>query len=84
MYYVYVLQSIKYSEKIYIGYTGNLNNRIKQHNQGLSNYTSRFLPWKIIYYEAFLTEKLARTREFRLKTNGNAMIELKKRINLYK
>ena len=40
------------------------------------------MPWKLLYYEAYLSEKSARMREKRLKYNGNAIRELKKRIAL--
>jgi len=46
----YILESN--SRKIYIGCTHNLARRIRQHNQeitGVSKYTRKYGPWKIIY-----------------------------------
>ena len=48
MKYVYLLQSIAYSGKRYIGITGDLERRVSDHNSGRSPHTSRFMPWKIV------------------------------------
>lgn len=81
MYYVYILKSVK-NNQIYMGSTNNLRRRVTEHNDGVVSSTKRYMPWKLFYYEAYPTEKLARTREKRLKYNGNAIRELKKRIGL--
>jgi len=62
MFYVYVLQSEK-DNKLYIGFTSNLKERIKNHNLGLNASTKYRLPLKLIYYEAYLNEKDARLKE---------------------
>lgn len=79
MYYVYVLQSKK-TEELYVGSTSDLKKRFQDHNNGKSFATKRYLPWKLMYYEAYSTEKLARMREKKLKYHGQAIRELKKRI----
>lgn len=79
MYYVYLIKSIKYGE-IYIGSTNNLRHRITNHNNGSEISTRRYRPWQLIYYEAFRSEKDSREREMKLKHHGNAIRELKKRI----
>ncbi|MEX2007707.1 MAG: GIY-YIG nuclease family protein [Candidatus Levyibacteriota bacterium] len=81
MFYVYVLKSIL-NDQIYVGSTKNLKIRFKEHNNGKIISTKRYKPWKLIYYEAYTEEKLARMREKKLKYHGNAMKELKKRIGL--
>ena len=81
MYYVYVLKS-ENMEETYVGSTKDLRRRLKEHNDGLEIYTKRYIPWKLYYYEAYLTEELARVREQKLKHNGNSIRELKKRIGL--
>lgn len=83
MYYVYILKS-KIREEIYIGSTNNLKRRLKEHNSGMETSTKRYAPWELYYYEAYLSENLARLREKKLKHNGNAIRELKKRIGLLK
>ena len=81
MYYLYILKS-KFVEEIYIGSTNDLKRRLKEHNDGVEISTKRYIPWVLYYYEAYLTEKLVRIREKKLKYNGNAIRELKKRIGL--
>ena len=70
MYYVYVLKSIKFPEKIYVGYTNNLNNRLSVHNDGKSTYTSKYKPWKLHGYTAFKDEEKAIKFEKYLKTGS--------------
>lgn len=83
MYYVYFLQG-KLNDQSYVGSTNDLKVRFKQHNDGKITSTKRYKPWKLLYYEAYESESLARIREKRLKYNGNAIRELKKRINFLK
>ena len=70
--------------ELYIGSTNNLKRRLEQHNQGVNMSTKRYIPWKLIYFEAYIREDSARLREKRLKYHGNAIRELKKRLNLRK
>ena len=56
-YTVYVLHSEKY-DKIYIGYTSNLTQRFKSHNElGTKGWTVKYRPWKIVHTEEFETKK---------------------------
>jgi putative endonuclease len=82
MYFVYLLSSKIKSNQIYIGSTNNLVRRLKQHNKGEVFSTKPYSPWKLVYYEAYQNEELAKLREKRLKHHGNAIRELKKRIGL--
>jgi len=79
MYYFYVLKSEK-TNKAYYGITSDLQKRFYQHNNGLSRATKPDIPWKLVYYEAFLSKPLAEEREKMIKYKGKAMAELKKRI----
>ena len=67
MFYVYALYSSKFN-KIYIGQTCDLTNRLIEHNSGKSFYTKRFIPWEIIYTEEFETRGEAMKREKQLKS----------------
>lgn len=80
MYYVYLLKSKKNNNEIYIGSTNNLKRRFSEHNLGKEISTARYKPWKLLYYEAYQSEKDARNREMRLKNHGNSIKQLKKRI----
>lgn len=80
-YYVYILQSIK-NGSFYIGYSADLKNRFKQHNNGESQATRPFRPYRLIFYEAFLHEKDAKNREEYLK-GGYGRKTLKKMLSNY-
>ncbi|OGH38969.1 MAG: hypothetical protein A3B44_03655 [Candidatus Levybacteria bacterium RIFCSPLOWO2_01_FULL_38_21] len=67
MYFVYILQSKK-NQSLYIGYTEDVSNRLKEHNKGKSKATKPFRPYKLIFYEAFLNRKDAKAREIYLKS----------------
>ena len=41
--------------------------RFKEHNSGLSQATKPFIPYKLIFYEAFLNQTDAKNREIYLK-----------------
>jgi putative endonuclease len=58
MHYVYFIWSEKLN-KLYIGETSNLKNRIDFHNAGKQRYTSRGVPWKLVGCREFQNRKLA-------------------------
>lgn len=83
MYYiVYFIESIKFPYRHYIGYTSNLKERIKQHNEGNTISTSKFKPWKLIYAELYLNKHDAMGREKFLKS-GSGWKFLKKQLTHY-
>lgn len=68
MYYVYILQL---SDKtFYVGFSTNLKERIKYHNQGLVSSTKNFRPVKLIFYSAFVSQKKATDFEKYLKSSS--------------
>jgi putative endonuclease len=72
---VYVLFS-KTSDKIYIGYTSNLSERLLSHNiLATKGWTIKFRPWGIIHSEVFPNKAEAMRREKQLKSSrGRAFI----------
>lgn len=66
-YYTYVLYSVNY-DKIYIGYTSNIEKRLYFHNLGIKGWTAKFTPWELIYSENFPTKPEAMKREKELKS----------------
>jgi len=57
MYYTYVLMSVK-NNRLYVGSTNNLRRRFDEHNKGIGGkYTRDNRPYKLIFYEAFLSEE---------------------------
>jgi putative endonuclease len=79
MFYFYIIKSFK-DQSLYFGSTVDLKNRIREHNNGESRYTKNKIPWKLVYYEAYLTLKQARYREWKLKNSANEYRKLKERI----
>lgn len=65
-YYVYILQSLK-NKSLYIGYTSDLKKRFLEHNSGKNRATKPFIPYKLIFYEAFINSRDAKNREEYLK-----------------
>ena len=66
MYYVYILQSQK-DKSYYTGYTTDLKNQFKKHNAKGQKYTSQKVPYKIIWYCAFVEKPKATAFEKYLK-----------------
>ena len=81
MFYTYVLQSEK-NKQIYIGFTSDLKRRLLEHNQGLNFSTKRYIPWKVVYFEACIEKSDALRREKYLKTTQGGRL-LKRRIKDY-
>jgi putative endonuclease len=80
MYYFYVLQSLKEENYFYKGSTNNLEMRLDEHNQGLVVSTRPRRPWRLVYYEAYISEKIARDREAAVKQSGSISVPLLRRI----
>jgi putative endonuclease len=68
MFTVYVLYS-KSSDKIYIGFTSNLEQRLLSHNElGKKGWTIKFRPWELVHTEEFEEKADAMRREKALKS----------------
>lgn len=81
MYFVYVLKSHK-DEKLYIGFSANINKRIEKHLAGKVRSTKFRLPLQLIYYEAYLNRGDARGREKFLK-GGSGHKYLYKQLKIF-
>jgi len=53
MIHVYLIRSIQFPEKTYIGHTDNLSERLNTHNSGGSIYTKSDRPWELIVVVSF-------------------------------
>ena len=67
MFFVYILRS-KADEGYYIGYTSNLDKRIREHNSGKTKSLKHRIPLELIYSEEFDTKKEAKAREEKQKS----------------
>ena len=77
MYYSYILLSSK-SHTFYYGYTSDLKNRLKLHNNGLIFSTKPYVPWNLVWYGAFNTEKEAKDFELYLKSGSGKAFAYKR------
>ena len=68
MFTVYAIYSEKF-DKIYVGFTSDLEARIKSHNElATKGWTIKYRPWKLIYQEEYDLKEEAMNREKELKS----------------
>ena len=79
MNYVYILQSIDFPDRTYVGLADDLRKRLAAHNAGQSSHTSKFKPWRLITYVAFSDKAKAVAFERYLKS-GSGQAFAKKRL----
>ncbi|HEY3797526.1 MAG TPA: GIY-YIG nuclease family protein [Caulobacteraceae bacterium] len=70
MHYVYLLESISFPGKRYIGVTTDLRKRLAEHNAGKSPHTSKYTPWRLVTYIAFSNAGQAHEFERYLKSGS--------------
>ena len=78
VYYVYVLKNTNKSKlTTYVGYTKDLKNRLKLHNEGIGAKFTRGRKWKIMYFEKYPTKEEAISREYYIKKNRKVRNQIK-------
>ena len=70
MYYVYLIRSDSDSNRIYVGYSENMKERLNTHNQGRVLSTQKDKPWKLITHICFTDKKKAKDFEKYLKSHS--------------
>ncbi|MEM7548399.1 MAG: GIY-YIG nuclease family protein [Bacteroidota bacterium] len=66
MFYTYILIS-ESNQRYYVGHTHNLKERLKYHNDGRVRSTKNKGPWKIVYFEKYISKLEANRRELEIK-----------------
>jgi putative endonuclease len=66
-FYTYVLRSTKF-ERNYVGFTKDVESRLKQHNSGKTKSTKPYRPWILLFVEEFDSKEEALKREKWLKS----------------
>jgi len=66
IFYTYILES-ENTHGLYIGYTSNLERRLKEHNESNGKYTSHKGVWCVIHFKKFDTKTEAISLERQLK-----------------
>ena len=75
MFIVYVLYS-DISQKHYTGFTSNLGERLKSHNELGKDWTARYRPWRLVFQKEFNEKQEAMVYEKWLKTGvGRSFIK---------
>ena len=69
MFYAYVLKSVG-NDYYYKGHCQNLEKRLEQHNSGMTISIKPYIPFYLVYKEAFETRQEAIAREKYFKTSA--------------
>ena len=78
VYYVYlIVAKVKNRTISYVGYTNNLNKRIKLHNANKGAKFTKGKKWKLVYYEEYDSKYEAMKNEYSLKKNYTLRNKLK-------
>ena len=69
MFYAYVLKSIEH-DYYYKGHCENPEERLREHNAGMTKSIRPYIPFKLVYLESFNTREEAITREKYFKSSA--------------
>jgi putative endonuclease len=61
-YFTYIIKS-DVDGRLIKGRTDNLNKRLTEHNSGKTKSTKGYIPWSLVYFEAFATREESILRE---------------------
>ena len=69
-YYTYVIVSMAYPDRYYIGFTEDLEDRLNHHNAGAVPSTALYRPWRYRVFMGFANRQRALDFERYLKTHS--------------
>ena len=78
-FYVYMLKTTSQKSITYVGYTNNIQRRLKLHNSNKGAKFTKGRKWKVIYLEKFATKKEAISREYYIKNNKSLRKKIKEK-----
>ncbi len=82
MYFVYLIVSKNKKKTIsYVGYTNNVEKRLKNHNDSKGAKFTRGRKWKLIYFKNYYSKTKALKEEYKLKKNYYLRNKIKRRFN---
>jgi putative endonuclease len=67
MFTVYILYSPS-KDNFYVGFSGDISDRLVRHNDGRSKSTAHGVPWELVYSEEFPSRSEAMAREKQIKS----------------
>jgi putative endonuclease len=75
MFFVYVIRSISQPDRSYIGFSEDVDQRVKEHHDGKSYHTAKYRPWQLVVYLAVPSKHKALELERYLKSgSGRAFL----------
>ena len=77
MLYVYLIRSIGFPDRKYIGLSAGFEKRLEDHNAGKSPHTYEFRPWKLVVAIRFEDDQKARDFERYLKSGSGHAFALR-------
>ena len=81
-YYVYMLRNISNNKKkTYVGYTHNLDKRLKKHNSNKGAKSTKGYKWELIFKKKFLSKSKAMSYEYKLKKDRKKRSSILKDFN---
>ncbi|PHX74302.1 MAG: excinuclease ABC subunit C [Chitinophagaceae bacterium] len=81
MFYAYVIKSIDHNY-YYKGHCQDIEKRLAQHNNGFTKSIKPYIPFKLVYFEAFTNREDAIKREKYFKSAaGRRFLEIKLAVN---
>ena len=72
-----ITSKVKNRSISYVGYTNNLEKRLKLHNLGKGAKFTKGKKWKLVYFESYSTKREAMKNEYKLKKNQNKRNKIK-------
>ena len=78
MFYVYHIRSAAFPRRVYTGFTEDLRQRLRNHNDGCCDFTRPFRPWELVFYAAFTDRSKALEFETYLKSGSGIAFSRKR------
>ncbi|MEM9157864.1 MAG: GIY-YIG nuclease family protein [Verrucomicrobiota bacterium] len=76
--YVYILESVDYSGRYYVGTTQDLKARLRKHNEGGVPHTAKYRPWRVKNAISFRDKDRAIEFERYLKSHSGRAVAKKR------
>ena len=73
-----IITSAKNKTISYVGYTNNIDKRLKLHNSGKGAKFTKGKKWRLVYYKKYESKISAMKEEYKLKKNYNLRKKIKK------
>ena len=81
-YFVYIIKTLDhFKSKTYVGYTNDLDKRLRKHNKSKGAKATRGYKWKYVYKKRFASKSKAMSYEYKLKNDRKKRVSIIKSIN---